>query len=139
MIDTLQKGEIAKLKVMLRAIEKGFIVSTPSIEGCRYDLVIDDGIKLWRTQCKYINGRASKGVGSVVLNLRRDSGFKKKGKYRTYTTQDIDVIVGYIPETGDIVWLPPELWQGKLSLQLRVTPTLSGQVKRIVPVSQYVW
>ena len=138
-MDTFQKGEIAKLKVMLRAIDKGFVVSVPSTEGCRYDLVIDDGIKLWRTQCKYINGRASKSTGNVVLNLRRDSGFKKRGRYRTYTTQDIDVVVGYIPETGDIVWLPPELWDGKSSLQLRVTPALSGQVKRTIPISQYLW
>ena len=48
-----KKGIIAQLKAELRANELGFIVSKPTTENCRYDMIIDDGKKLNRIQIKY--------------------------------------------------------------------------------------
>ena len=51
-----KKGIIAQLKAELRANELGFIVSKPTTENCRYDMIIDDGKKLNRIQtiCTFI-------------------------------------------------------------------------------------
>ena len=138
-MDTRHKGEIAKLKVMLRAADKGFFVSVPTTEGCRYDLVIDDYVRLWRAQCKYVTYKPSGSAGCVAVGLTKCSGYHKKGKYRPYTRQDIDVLVVYLPETDEIVWLPPEVWEGKSAVQLRTAPTLNRQVKKTILTSQYLW
>jgi hypothetical protein len=54
---TAQKGELALLHVLQRAVENGWIVSRPT-RDCRYDLVLDDGDRLYRAQVKYAGRRA---------------------------------------------------------------------------------
>src|SRR5438309_2267143 len=58
-------GEFAVAKVFLRAIEKGWTVSRPMME-CRYDLILDDGLRLYRVQVKYAGGKTPKQVSGVV-------------------------------------------------------------------------
>ena len=52
-----QKGEIAQLKVQLRAAEKGVTLSKPLIDS-RYDFIRDDGRKQERAQVKYASGKS---------------------------------------------------------------------------------
>src|SRR5437879_1158506 len=52
-------GEIAIAKVVLRALEKRVLLSRPIMEY-RYDLVVDDGLKLHRAQVKICRSEAFK-------------------------------------------------------------------------------
>jgi PD-(D/E)XK endonuclease len=54
------KGDRTTLAVMLALREVGFAISVPFGENTRYDLVIDDGTRLARVQCK--TGRLRAGA-----------------------------------------------------------------------------
>src|SRR5436190_717249 len=90
---TNRLGEFAVAKVLLRAIEKDVGVSKPVIE-CRYDLVLDDGLKLYRTQVKYAGGASPKqcqGVVPVGLRKWRNG----RAAIPCYTTAEIDLLLVY--------------------------------------------
>jgi hypothetical protein len=53
-------GDRTTLAVMLALRERGYAISVPFGENTRYDLVIDDGARLFRIQCK--TGRLRKGA-----------------------------------------------------------------------------
>lgn len=61
-----QKGELALLKVLVRANELGWVASRPT-RDCRYDLVLDDGKQLHRVQVKYCNRRARELCSCRIL------------------------------------------------------------------------
>lgn len=65
---TAQKGELALLRVLQRSLEKGWIASRPT-RDCRYDLVSDDGERLYHVQVKDAGRRAWNCQG------RRFAGF----------------------------------------------------------------
>ena len=78
--DNFAKGGIAQAKTEIRAMEKGYIVSKPITEGTRYDIVIDNGVKLSRIQIKYAGNKQSFCKGSVLVDFRKrtNSGKQKK-------------------------------------------------------------
>jgi hypothetical protein len=99
-VKTCYKGQIAELKVALRAAQKGFITSKPLIDA-RYDYVIDDGNQLFRTQVKYADGKSSKSSGAVVIRLR---GHRNDA----YNAKEVDLLLVYIPKLDAIVYFKPE-------------------------------
>jgi hypothetical protein len=109
-----QKGDIAELKVQLRCIEKGFTISKPLVSA-RYDLIIDDGKKLWRTQIKYDGDKDKRVGGTVTIRLRQC--YEKKTLL--YTANDVDLILAYLPEQEKIVRLFPEHFSGKNGFTIR--------------------
>jgi hypothetical protein len=50
---TQRKGDIATSRAIATFTEMGFDVSIPLTESAAYDLVVDDGARLARVQCKY--------------------------------------------------------------------------------------
>jgi len=137
-VDTRQKGEIAKLHVMMRAMEQGFVVSEPTT-GARYDLIIDDGRKLWRAQVKWGGTPSQRSAGAFRVELRSENGNGGKG-YRKlmYTAQEVDCLMVFIPGTG-IVRLPHERFIGKSGLVIRVSPPKNGQASGLLFASDYLW
>lgn len=92
-MDTNKKGEIAKLKVELMAAELGWI-SSRTVEGSRYDLVLDNGKKLYRTQVKYADGKSSHSDGSILVGFRKAIGDdrNKNTKYQRVKKKNIQSI-----------------------------------------------
>jgi PD-(D/E)XK endonuclease len=128
-----QKGELALLRVLQRALEKGWITSRPTHE-CRYDLILDDGRRLYRVQVKYCGRRAFNCQGAV--NLDFTMGGRKNGGY---SHQEIDAVVAYVAPSDTLVWLEPELFHRRKNIQLRYAPTLSGQKQRCLLISDLAW
>lgn len=133
---TQQKGELATLRVMLRAVERGVLVSRPVLEGSRYDLVLDDGTRLYRAQVKYAS--ADPDSGRLVVELKKHSGGYRRRLY-TYSEAEIDVVVVYVPDLESVLWLPAPLWAGKVSVALRLTPPRNGQVAGCSFAADYIW
>jgi hypothetical protein len=135
LLSTDRRGEIAKFKVELRAAEKGW-VSSRTVDGARYDLVLDDGTRLYRAQVKYGGGKRINAQGAAVLQMaKRENG---SAKCNPYTEEDIDVIVAYLPIVDRVVWIPPELFLGKTAIQIRVTPPVNG-VTGIHRLDELLW
>jgi hypothetical protein len=53
------KGAIAEAAITAAAVELGFVVLRPLVEGRRYDLIIDTGPELLRVQCNGPSARAT--------------------------------------------------------------------------------
>ncbi len=136
MITTQQKGKFAELKVEIRAYEKGWMVSRPTSD-CRYDLVLDDGIKLFRVQVKYAGGKG-RGNGTVNVGLRRWAGDKSR-KTRNYRKHEVDAILVYLPSIDRVCWLGPEMFENKPAILLRVEPPSKKRTKSMNFASDLVW
>lgn len=142
-VDTNQKGQIAELKVQLRATELGWICSH-TIAGARYDLVLDDGKKLYRVQVKYAGGKTSHCEGSASVCLRSNEGDVRNMKYsrtktKKYSGLEVDAVLAYLPQIDKIVWLNPELFEGKAVISVRYQAPKNGQLKGVNLVDDLVW
>jgi len=73
---------------------------------------------------------------AVTLGKADKSG---KGRRKRYTKKEIDAIAVYLPCIDKVVWLPPELWEGKSAVWLRTSPPLNGQKVKIKFVNDYLW
>lgn len=130
------KGQLAVLKTETHAIELGFIPNRPSID-CRYDVIIDDGHKLWRVQIKYANGTSSHTTGSVIAKLAYET--RRRRKTYTYSEDEVDALVVYIPKIDKLCWFPCEAFVGKKILSIRLEPPLNGQKTKIFYAHDYFW
>jgi len=54
---TQRKGDMATTRAIATFTAMGFDVSIPVTESAAYDLVVDDGARLQRVQCKFSSGR----------------------------------------------------------------------------------
>lgn len=136
MMNSNWKGQLATTKAQVRAIELGYLVSIP-IMDYRYDLVLDDGKKLWRVQIKYANRSSSNATGSVTVNL----AYETRGRRHVYTYQDdeVDALVVYVPKIDRLCWFPCEAFIGKKALSIRLEPPLNQQKTKIYYASEYFW
>jgi hypothetical protein len=135
---TNRLGAIAVAKVKLRAIEKEWWTFSPDVE-CRVDLVLDDGLKLYRAQIKYAGGASPKQCrGVVVVGLRkwRNDG-RKCIPY--YTAAEIDVLLVYVRKLDRILWFGPEVFDGRRFLHIRLEPARNNQVKGCLMAADYLW
>lgn len=130
------KGHLAEYKAAARATELGFIVCWPSVD-CRYDLILDDGKKLWRVQVKSTNRKISHCSGSVCVNLVYETRHQRK--VITYSSHGVDALVVYLPSLDKLCWFLPSDFVGKKSLSLRVEPTKNSQLKKIRYAKDYFW
>jgi hypothetical protein len=131
-------GEYAVAKVIERAIERGVRVSRPVIE-CRYDLIVDDGLKLYRTQVKYAGGacpRQCQGAVVVGLSKWRNDG---RAEIPYYTAAEIDLLLVYVRKMDRILWFGPEVFDGRKKLHIRVEPTRNNQKKGCLMAIDYLW
>jgi hypothetical protein len=135
MHSTHQKGEIAQLKVQLRAAEKGIILSKPLIDT-RYDFILDDGEKLERVQVKYAGGKAPHSHGSVKVNLKSWEGRKLR---RRYCADEVDALLVYIPQLDEVLRFDANFFCERASFTVRVEPARNGQAKGVLNAKDFVW
>jgi hypothetical protein len=128
MLSTDQKGNIAEAAVALSAAKAGFDVYRPLTEGGRYDLIIDSGVQLLRVQCKWASL-----YGDVLIlrcySTRRIAGDKLLNRH--YTAAEVDLFGAYSRDLDSCFLVPPEVWEGRRQVHLRVRPTLNNQARRI--------
>lgn len=134
---TCQKGDIAVLKVAMRALEKGWIPSRPIPESARYDIVLDDGERLYRCQVKWADGSPKNG-GSVICQLTRHNG-SGVNTNRKYHSGEVDAVLVYLPKLDVLCWLEPEDFEGKSGVSLRYEPTMNGQTSGCIMVQDRLW
>lgn len=137
-----QKGEIAKLKVEQRSVELGWICSRPP-EASRYDLVLDDGEKLHRVQVKYASGKTGHSLGAVQVGLRKNEGDGRNLKYcrskmRTYSKNEIDAVIVYIPQVNKLCWFGPKHFHKKTAISVRYKSPIKDN-KHSNMVDDFTW
>jgi len=127
-------GNRTTLAVMLALQEAGYEIGIPFGENVRYDLIIDDGARLARVQCK--TGRLR---GGAIL-------FKTSSTYahhrappqasRHYQGQ-IDFFGVYCRETSGVYLIPIDDVAPQWQAMLRVDAPRNSQRKRIRLAADY--
>lgn len=136
---TNRLGEYAVTKVILRAMEKGFAGAFKPVWEGRVDLVLDDGLKLYRAQVKYAGGSCPKqcrGAVSVGLSKWRNGG---RSITPYYTASEIDALLVYVRKIDKILWFGPEVFEGRTKLFIRLEPTRNNQRKGCLMGADYIW
>ena len=121
-LTTNQKGVVAETAIIHEAAKLGIVVCRP-LDDARYDLVLDLPTGLMRVQCKW-----TPRIGDVVVvrsysNRRAREGFRR----RVYTSEEIDTVAGYCPETRRCYLLPAALFSGTSQIYLRLEPSRNNQ------------
>jgi hypothetical protein len=123
-------GDQSELEVAVALARAGYLVSKPLGDSHRYDLIIDDGSRLYRVQVK--TGRLR---GGSVRAACYSSHAHRGGTMRSYRGE-VDFIGVFCPETGD-VYLVPESEIVDSKMHLRVAPTINRQDKHIRWASRF--
>ena len=133
MLSTNQKGAIAEAAVIKEAIQLGMDVYRPVVEGRRYDLILDTGARLLRTQCKWANRE-----GSVVVVRGRTARTTTRGYvYGTYTSAEIDGIAAWCPDTDACYFVPIGEIEGRAVMHLWLEPARNRQESLVHWAAQY--
>jgi hypothetical protein len=123
MLTTNQKGAIAEAKITAAAVEIGIGVWRPVVEGGRYDLILDAGGRLIRTQCKWATRK-----GDVVVVRGRTCRHTPRGYvWATYSAAEVDGIAAWCPETADCYFIPIREIGGRACMHLRLAAARNNQ------------
>jgi hypothetical protein len=127
-------GDRSTLAIMLALRDAGFAVLLPFGENTRYDLVIDDGVRLGRVQCK--TGRLKEGA--VRFNACSSYAHHRSSTYRERNYEgEIDYFAVHCPQTGGVYLIPIENLRLRSRGSLRVEPPRNNQRRRIRSASEY--
>lgn len=124
MLKSKSKGAIAELKVQIAAHEKNFTVSKPISDYLPYDLIIDNGKKLLRTQIKYCNRRHGNNLELLLFD-------KQNG---LYTSDEIDLLLVYCPAVDQILSFKQKDFHNKKQIQINIKNPKSKKY-----YSNYLW
>ncbi len=134
-ITTNMKGQLAVSKAEIRAVELGFIPSRP-LYDTRYDLIVDNGRNLIRTQVKYGGGKASNSSGSAIVKLDYETRTKK---VYTYSKSEVDALIVYLPQVNRLCLFPKKIFIGKRKLNIRLEKSKNNQTKGVIAAEAYYW
>jgi hypothetical protein len=127
-------GDRSTLAIMLALEDAGLAVFVPFGENTRYDLIVDDGVRLARVQCK--TGRLRTGA----VRFRTSSTYAHHPN-PGYITRDylgqIDLFAVYCPETAGVYLIPIEDMPTRHQGALRVVPARNGQKRSIRSAADY--
>lgn len=112
------KGEVSEGHVIAHLLKMGYSVSMPFGDNQRYDLILDDGERLWRIQVK--TARLQRGC--LVFNAASVNGFT--GVKTDYRGQ-IDLFLAYSPDTDKVYRVPVDE-AGINEVNLRIEPPKGG-------------
>jgi PD-(D/E)XK endonuclease len=127
-------GDRTTIAVMAALQEAGFALYMPFGENTRIDLIIEDGIQLWRVQCK--TGRLR--CGAIWFSTCSSYAHHANPRVvrRDYLGQ-IDYWGVHCPETGGVYLVPIEDAWVRERAALRVEPPRNNQRRRIRLASDY--
>jgi PD-(D/E)XK endonuclease len=127
-------GDRTTLAAMLALREAGFAVLVPFGENTRYDLVIDDGIRLARVQCK--TGRLRGGaIRFAVCSCY--GHHQRPGESRRDYHGQVDYFAVHCPDTSGVYLVPMDDLPVKVQAALRVDPARNCQSHGIRLASDY--
>ncbi|WP_267641890.1 group I intron-associated PD-(D/E)XK endonuclease [Haloarchaeobius amylolyticus] len=114
-MNTSRKGDETEALVLAELMRLGLSVSVPFGDSDRYDLIVDDGDRLHRVQCKtgsWVNG-------TVRFNLYSSTVGSDGRVDVPYSADQIDAYAVHSRETGDAYWVPvTETGDGEMRLRV---------------------
>jgi hypothetical protein len=121
----VEVGQRTEAIVLAELVKRGHKVLIPFGVNHRYDLVIDQGNRFVRAQCK--TGRLRRGC--VIFHARSIRSNTRGVLYRPYH-DEVDLFLVYCPQTERVYAVPVDE-STTSDVALRVDPPGNGQVKGI--------
>lgn len=118
-------GDVTQSQVMAALLKHGKKVLMPFGDNCRYDLVVEDGGRFTRIQCK--TGKLVRGA--IVFSVA-SSQYHRGGKRQDYRGQ-IDAFGVFCPDNGKVYIIPIDDLPLSREAKLRLAPPGNSQVKGI--------
>ena len=119
------KGEIGESMILAELISKGMFVSIPFGENQRYDMIIDNGTRLFKVQCKTAWFKKNK---KDVLIFQTTSCWK--GGRQNYI-DEIDLFAVYSEETKKVYIIFIDEAPSGGDMKLRLLETKNNQSKNV--------
>jgi PD-(D/E)XK endonuclease len=127
-------GDRSTLAIMFALQTNGFDLLVPFGENTRYDLVIDDGARLARVQCK--TGHIENGA----IFFRTCSSYahhpNPKRRFRDYAG-DVDYFGVYCRDNGGVYLVPIEDLPTRYTGSLRIEPAKNSQRRGLRMAAEY--
>jgi PD-(D/E)XK endonuclease len=133
MSESTIKGAIAEAAITSAAVELGFVVSRPLVEGRRYDLIIDTGPELLRVQCKWAPRKGQVIVVHLTTCRHTPHGYVRS----IYTPDEVDGIGVYCQELKRCFYLPIDVVAGRTGMHLRLARAANNQEAAINYADQF--
>jgi hypothetical protein len=127
-------GDRTTLAVMLALCNGGYAVSVPFGENTRYDLLIDDGVRVSRVQCK--SGQLVAGV----VRFKTASSYahhRSPAHKRRHYLGEIDYFAVYCSANSGVYLVPIDEVTTTCEARLRVEPARNNQRNGIRSASAY--
>jgi hypothetical protein len=121
-------GDISQIKVMAALVAAGKSILLPFGENTRYDLLIDEGERFVRVQCK--TGRLSAGVIKFPTSSTYDHHARRSGRERRSYRGEADLFGVYCPENDRVYLIPVDSLPSAQGC-LRISTPANGQRRRI--------
>ena len=122
-VNTKAVGSVSEAALLSAFLKKGMTVAVPWGENCGYDLIVDDGRRLLRLQCRtgrYVRGSVIFGVGRVCYS-------KSAGRVvRHGKSKEVDAYGIYCPELDKCYCISAAKIAASNSVSLRVDPYPKG-------------
>ena len=122
-MNTKTKGSIGELILLQKCLEKGYVASVPYGDYARYDLIIDTGLALLRTQVKYVtpkNGTLVQSLYTVQHNNKRLDEGQTAYTRTPYTSNEIDAVIIVDANTKLTYFVPSSVFLGLTGISLRI-------------------
>lgn len=97
------KGDITEAKFITIFLSKGWSVSLPFGDNQRYDMIVDDGIRLLKVQCK--TGRISNGCilfSTQSINSHNQTRYSYKGQIDYFAIYCVSNDASYFVSVDDV-------------------------------------
>lgn len=96
-MDRKFQGNVGEVEAVRHYVRKGFRVSKPLFENSPYDLIVDDGTKLFRVQVKTSQRKTSSGKFEV--NLCTKGGNRSgTGKTKKLSSEEVDLLFVHLAD-----------------------------------------
>jgi len=127
-------GDRSTLAIMFALQRDGYAISMPFGENTRYDLVIDNGARLRRVQCK--TGRLRNGAVEFAT-CSNYGHHRNPGASRVAYSGQIDDFAVFCPQLGSVYLIPIEDVPTRNVGIIRVDPPRNGQRKGVRLAAAY--
>ncbi len=122
-----QRGSAAELGITHHAARLGIGILRPLTDAHRYDLVFDVRGCLLRVQCKTASHHGEVLVVNFRSCRRSAAGFVR----RQYSADEVDLVAAHCLELDRSYLLLPDVFVGRPSIRLRLSPPKNNQRQRI--------
>jgi hypothetical protein len=127
-------GDRSTFAIMHALRLEGYGILVPFGENTRYDLVIDDGHRLRRVQCK--TGRLRNGAVIFPTCSSYAHHANPKIQRRDYLG-DVEEFAVFCPQLSAVYLVPVDDLPTKTAASLRVTPSRNNQRMRVRQAAEY--